>query len=94
MFQALDDRTARRHDGVCVEVLDDGVRYRVGDRVLLVPVEYVYDDEAVLVLYGPALGTWEVPHALEAIGTIERVQILAEISEALTVLGVKHRVVA
>ncbi len=93
MFQAIDEATARHHDGTSVEILDDALRYRRGDRTLLVPLEYLYDDgESLLVIYAPSVRRWELPHAFEAIGSIERGEILAEVSAALTVLGVKHRV--
>jgi len=91
VFQALDATRASRLDGVSVEILDDYLRYCRDDRVLIVPLEYLYGENLVLI-YAPSIGRWELPHALEAIGTIERGEILGELSDALTVLGVKHRV--
>jgi hypothetical protein len=91
MFEAMGDRIARSSNGTLVEVLDDALRYRVGDRTLIAPIEYVFP-ESLVVLYAPSIRTWEVPDALEAIGSIEREKILADLSAALTVLGVKHRI--
>lgn len=92
MFQALDAARASRFDGTTVEILDDCLRYRRDDdRTLVVPLEYLYGENQV-VIYAPSIRRWELPHALEAIGSIERGEILRELSDALTVLGVKHRV--
>jgi hypothetical protein len=91
LFEAFDATTARNPAGTTVEIVDEGLRYRSEGRSLFVPLEYLYGENEV-VIYGPSIRAWEVPDALDAIGTIERVGIVAELSAALTVLGVKHRV--
>jgi len=91
LFEALDATTARDSCGTTVEIVDEGLRYQSAGRVLFVPLEYLYGENEV-VIYGPAIRTWEVPDALEAIATIERTQILAQIAEALDALGVKYRI--
>ncbi len=82
---------AFRSDGVRVQLGEGFVRYLRRGRVLTVPFEYVYDEDGIL-LYGSSIRAWDTPQGGELIGSIERHQILKEIGEGLTVLGVKHRI--
>jgi hypothetical protein len=91
LFEAVDATTARDHCGVAVDLVEERLRYRNAERTLFVPLEYLYGEEEV-VIYASSIRTWEVPNALEAIGSIERVQILGHIAAALDVLGVKFRI--
>lgn len=93
MFTRIDSARARDDRGVGVRLEGAGLRYECEDRVLTIPLEYRPEDRHV-VIYESSVRAWDTPASGEIIHSVQRRDILRDVSEALGALGVAHRILS
>jgi len=90
VFSAVDEYCARGPQGVELRIEDGYLSYRRGERSTRIEYEFLLN-ERELVVHESAIRTWETSAGGGIIGSIERQELLRDVSAALAVLGVKHR---
>jgi len=90
VFIAVDEYCARGPQGVEVRVEDGYLDYRSGERSTRIEYEFLLN-ERELVIHESTIRIWDTPSGAGLIGSIERQALVRDLSAALSVLGVKHR---
>lgn len=91
MFTAVDEYTARNRDGVEIQLSSEYVTYRREGRRTRFAYEYLIFEDTLL-FYTSSIRAWDTANGGAIITSSERDQVLADLGEALAVLGIKHRV--
>lgn len=93
MFTRIDASRARDDRGVGVRLEAGDLRYECEGRVLTIPLEY-HPEERRVVIYESSVRAWDTPGSGEIIHSVQRRDILRDVSEALGALGVAHRILS